>query len=274
MPRVHHLLLIAALIHVLPARCADSGRPSLDAGYRQMYNLQFDQAHQTFAQWKSAHPFDPLGPVSDAAAYLFSEFDRLHILQGEFFLRDDNFRKSGKLTPDPAARKAFDQELAVAGEQAAHALARSATDANALFAAILANGLRADYDALIEKRYLSSFNSMKTSRLTAEKLLSLDPTYYDAYLAVGVENYMLSLKPAPVRWLLRMGGGATDREEGLKQLRLTAEKGRYLGPFARLLLAVAALRDKNIPQAKQFLLDLSREFPGNRLYREELGRLK
>jgi hypothetical protein len=53
----------------------------IDAGYRQMYNLQFAEAHQSFEQWQRQHPTDPLGYVSDAAAYLFTEFDRLHILQ-------------------------------------------------------------------------------------------------------------------------------------------------------------------------------------------------
>ena len=63
----------------------------------------------------------------------------------------------------------------------------------------------------------------------------------DAYLAVGVENYMLSLKPAPVRWILHMTGAQTDKETGVRQLKLTAEGGRYLRPYARLLLAVAAV---------------------------------
>jgi hypothetical protein len=42
-----------------------------------------------------------------------------------------------------------------------------------------------------------------------------------------------------------MTGAQTDKSEGLQRLRLTADKGRYLAPFARLLLAVAALRDKD-----------------------------
>ena len=43
---------------------------------------------------------------------------------------------------------------------------------------------------------------------------------------------MLSLKPAPVRWLLRLGGAQTDKMEGIQKLQLTAEKGRYLRPYA------------------------------------------
>jgi hypothetical protein len=115
---------------------------------------------------------------------------------------------------------------------------------------------------------------MKQARQQAEQLLALRPDYYDAYLAIGVENYMLSLKPAPMRWLLQMGGAETDRSKGIAKLRLTAEKGRYLEPFARLLLAVAAARDKDYQRARELMAGLVREFPRNRLYARELARLQ
>jgi hypothetical protein len=65
--------------------------PLLERGYNEMYNLQFSEAHKTFAKYEQAHPTDPLGPVSDAAADLFSEFDRLHILQSQFFVTNSGF---------------------------------------------------------------------------------------------------------------------------------------------------------------------------------------
>lgn len=242
----------------------------LDDGYRQMYNLQFEQAHQTFAEWAQQHPADPMGPASDAAAYLFTEFDRLHILQAEFFVHDAHFYTDRKLTPDPDLKRRFqasiDQALALAGPEP--------KDANAKFATVLCHGLQSDYLALIEKRYVPSFKEMKEARGMAEKLLEAHPDYYDAWIAIGVENYMLSLKPAPLRWLLRLGGGQTDKSMGIEKLKLTAQKGRYLLPFARLLLAVAALRDRDNQQARNLLSGLAQEFPNNPLYKQELARLQ
>ena len=142
-------------------------------------------------------------------------------------------------------KSAFDAELARSDELVSKVLATSPNDANALFSRVLANGLRGDYTAMIEKRNLASLGYMKTSRVTAQQLLAVDPTCYDAFLAIGVENYLLGSTPAPVRWVLSITGSQTDKQEGIKRLRLTAEKGYYLAPFARLLLAVAALRDKD-----------------------------
>jgi len=259
----------ALLVFFCGSASAATPAVTLESGYAEMYNLQFADAHRTFHEWQRLHPQDPLGQVSDAAAYLFAEFDRLHILQSEFFTHDQHFITDNKLTPDPAVKQNF-----LAALQAGRALAaRTPGDKNAIFATILANGLESDYTALIEKRYRASFQQMKAARAMAEQLLAQDPSYCDAWIAVGVENYMLSVKPAAVRWLLRMGGGQTNRAVGIEKLKLTAEKGHYLAPFARLMLAVAALRDQDTGRARELLAGLVRDYPQNPLYRKELTRI-
>jgi hypothetical protein len=267
-----HAFIFLALL-ATPAAASAQESTLLDLGYRQMYNLEFERAHQSFAEWERSHPGDPLGSVSNAAALLYAEFDRLHILQAELFVDDNKFKKIRREKPDPALKQKFENELVRSSQLADRVLARSPKDANALFATTLRMGLRADYFALIEKRYLASLKEVKTGRAVSEKLLAISPKYYDAYLAIGVENYMLSLKPAPLRWLLRIGGAQTDKNEGIRNLRLTAERGRYLLPYARLLLAVAALRDQDRRRARELLEGLAREFPKNPLYAYELGRI-
>ncbi|HLK33709.1 MAG TPA: hypothetical protein VKT29_11505 [Terriglobales bacterium] len=263
------------LLGAPPSQAAGLSSPSLlDSGYRDMYNLQFSDAHQAFSQWELQHPQDPMGPASDAAAYLFSEFNRLHVLEFELFTDDQKFAKQSKLPPDPQVKQAFENCLASAKQLSDAALQRNPHDANAQFANILVQGLRGDYLALIEKRYLAGLNYMKRGRVMAEQLVAADPGYYDAYLAVGVENYLLSLKPAPVRWLLRIDGAETDKASGLQKLQLVAQKGHYMLPYARLLLAVAALRDNHREQARALLAGLSQEFPRNHLYAEELAQLQ
>ena len=275
MPRTveltNHIVARASVLGIVvclaSAACAQT--TLLDEGYRQMYNLQFDQAHQSFAEWQRLHPEDAMAAVSDAAAYLFTEFDRLHILELQFFLQGAHFNTDRRLTPDPRLKQKFDEAL----NHAAELSGRTPQDPDAAFAAVLIHGLRSDYLGLIEKRYSAAFKEMKAARTLAEQLLASHPGYYDAWIAVGVENYMLSVKPAPVRWLLRMGGGQTNQALGIDKLQLTGEKGHYLAPFARLLLAVAALRDHNTDRARTLLEALAREFPNNPLFTQELAGL-
>lgn len=271
MPFAIGLILLGSLAG--PVTAGLHRDPELYQGYKDMYNLAFDEAHECFRQWESSHPGDPMGPASDAAAYLFSEFDRLRILQSEFFLDNNSFFHRRTAAPDPEIQKKFEAALADTKKLADAKLQTSPDDYDALFATILRLGLHADYLALIQRRYLASLDDIKQSRTSAEHLLSICSSCYDAYLAIGVENYLLSLKPAPIRWLLRAGGAQTDKETGIRNLQLTAANGYYLKPYADLLLAVAALRDKNQAKAKRILLSLSAQFPENVLYREELNKL-
>ena len=245
----------------------------LDRGYRDLYNLDFASAHAQFATWMQQHPADPLGPASDAAAYLFGEFDRLGVIDVQLFADDSRFGSRSKLVPDPAVRTAFEQRADQANRVADAALARNAKDANALYAKTLVCGMRSDYALMIDKHDVESLSYGKQASALARQVLAIDPSLYDAHLASGVENYMLSLQFAPVRWILSWTGAGTDRAEGIRLLRITATQGHYLAPFARMMLAVADIRDGHRQQAREILTALSAEFPRNNLYIYERDRI-
>jgi hypothetical protein len=268
------LLLALAQMVWAPAGASLSPSDPLDLAYRQMYNLQFREAHATIRGYEQLHPGDPLGPTSDAAAYLFDEFDRLNVLQTELFVDDQQFTHRKRPEADPAIREAFERDLADSNREADAVLDHSPSDRNALLAKVFDSGLEADYLSLIEKRNLEALRYTKSGGILAEKLLAAAPDCYDAYLAVGVENYLLGLRPAPERWAFRLYGAEADKDRGIRTLELTAEKGHYLLPFAQLLLAVAALRDKDPNRAKELLRNLAQEFPNNPLYQKELQRIR
>jgi len=256
------------LLTFVPACQAGVSAPTeIERGFQSMYNLQFDQAHQDFAIWEQLHPDDPLGPVSQAAGYLFAEFARLNILESQLFTNDNTFAARSKLSPDPQVRAQFDGAIGRGDQLAGAVLKQHPDDSNALFAKVLALGLRSDYVAMIDKQDFAALRYMKQGRILAQQLLKQKPDEYDALLAVGVENYLTGIKPAPVRWMLSLGGIEPDKEQGIRELQQTAAHGNLLKPFAKLLLAVAALRDKNNAEGCNLLNQLAIEFPRNPLYR-------
>jgi len=267
---------LAVLAFLIPcAFAADLNVQSRDLydGWLKMYDLKFDEAHQVFGEWKQSHPADALAPASDAAAYLFSELARMGVLESELFVDDTKYQNRTKLQPDPQLKPRFDREIESTDHLADAALQAAASDTNALFAKSLTYGLRADLAALVEKQDLAALKYTKLGRPFSDRLKAADPKAYDAYLGGGVENYLLSLKPAPLRALLWVTGSQVDREKGLENLRMTAQYGHYLEPFAKLLLAVAALRDNNRALARELLSGLHNRFPNNPLYLRELNRL-
>ncbi len=245
----------------------------LEQGFKFLYNLDFDHAHSVFLSQEKDHPEDPVAPACDAAGLLFSEFHRLGILESQFFADDHSFLNRRKLEPDPAVRDGFNQAVGRAESKARSRLAKNPKDKDALFAMTLSSGLQGDYAALIDNRNLQSLHFAKQATGWAEQLLAVDPTCSDAHVATGFSKYIIGSMSAPVRWLVRMGGISGDKQVGISELKITAANGHYLAPFARILLAIAYVREKDNPHARQLLADLRDQFPANPLFAYEIAHL-
>lgn len=268
------LLLCGGVMLGPKAAPAEPAPISLEFGYRRMYSLDFGGAQRVFAAWESERPEDPLGAVSEAASLLFSELNRLGILEAQFYVKDSSFLRRQGLHPDPSLRARFDAALAEAEARAENRIARDPHDADALFSLALVSGLQADYASLIENRNVAALSPTRRATRWAQELLAVDPSYYDAYLATGLSKYIIGSLFPPVRWLLRVGGYSGDKAQGLRELELVAERGRYLGPFARLLLAIAYLRQDDARRAREMLEQLRMEFPENPLFAREIARIE
>jgi hypothetical protein len=269
--RAFHAVMLVVLV-ALPAAAAE-GPASLEHGYRLMYGLNFASAEHEFIEWQREHPDDPLGPMSKAANLLFRELNRSGILQAQFFVDDGSFTSRKPIAPDPGLRARFEAIAADAEAVARTRLASDPYDRDALFALAMVFGLRADYAALIDGRNVASLSYTRQAARLARTLLDVAPDYADAYLATGIAEYIVGSLIAPVRWILRIAGYAGDKARGMQQLRLTAERGRFLGPFARILLAIAYLRERRADQARELLIGLDRDFPSNPLFAREIRRL-
>ena len=57
------------------------------------------------------------------------------------------------------------------------------------------------------------------------------------------------------------GGFSGDKRQGMAELQLVAERGHYLAPYARILLAIAYICEKNFTASRRLLIRLRDEFP-------------
>ena len=149
-------------------------------------------------------------------------------------------------------------------------LATDANDVNALFALCMEQGVLTDYKALVEKKGLRSLGNAKASNRYAVRLLDIEPDFYDAYLTTGVNEYLLGSLPFFVKWFVRMDKVKGSKKQAFKNLELVAQRGRYLGPFAKILLSIMCLREKQPQRCHRLLQELSADYPENPLMRSEL----
>jgi hypothetical protein len=246
--------------------------PELAAAFHLLYAQQFSQARESFASWESRHPQEPFGEVAVAASYLFEELYRQNVLTSDFFLNEERFLHGIEGKPDAARMSDFRAALARTRTLSRELMKKNPKDPEALFGLTLAAGMESDANAILEKKQLDGLKRMKEANEYAKQLLALHPDTNDAYVALGAANYIIgSLNPG-YRFALWFGGIHGDKKLGMQQLGKTAESGRYLQPFAKILLALAARREKQNALAQKLLLQLSQEFPSSPLFAAEYAK--
>jgi predicted Zn-dependent protease len=246
---------------------------NLNSAMNRLYNTDYPGALKILEDWERGHPADPVGHALEAADYMFSEFSRLKILESEFFEDDRKIISKKKLTYDPAVRDKFYRQITDARKIAADELAKNPDNVNALFALTISGGLLTDYTSLVEKKNIASLSYAKETQADAVRLLRIDPNYGDAYLTTGFSEYLVGSLPFFVRWFTHFDATEGNKQVAIEKLQRVAKTGQYLGPFAKLLLAIIYLREDQPEQSQTLLAELSRDYPENQLLKTELTKV-
>jgi hypothetical protein len=267
------IIAVLGVLAVIAIPVAAQVQPQLDAGFNNLYKLKFDEARTEFSAYELTHPDDPVGEAAQAASYLFEEFNAQGVLTSEFFLNDKKFLGGVDHPADPQRRAAFLASVVRSRAMAAQRLKTDPRDVDGLFAVTLLDGMESDFDAIIEKKQLESVHKIKDSEADAARLLAVKPDALDAYVALGAANYIIGSLPGYKRAFLWFGGVHGDRVRGMAQLAQAAEHGGYLQAFAKVMLALASLREHQPERARILFAELHRDFPENPVFTRELARL-
>jgi hypothetical protein len=281
---LRHAYLLALLLLLTPiagfAReaAADAPSPSfttvpeLSAGFDLLYEQKFAEAREGFASWAARNPEQPFGEVAVAASYLFEELSRQGVLTSDFFLNEKKFLRGIDGSPDAERMRHFRDAVARARELAAERQKTNPQDAEALLALTLSAGMEADEESILLKKHLDGVKRMKKANGYAKELLAQYPDATDAYIAQGIANYIIGSQSGGTRFALWFGGIHGDKKLGMEQVAKTAENGRYLRPFAKIILALAARREKQDALAQRLFRELSEQYPDNALYAAEYAK--
>jgi hypothetical protein len=246
--------------------------PELKAGFDLLYEQRFAEARETFADWESRNPEEPFGEAAVAASYLFEELYRQNVLTSDFFLNEKKFLDGIDGAPDPERMKHFREALAQTRQLARDRQKSNPNDGEALFALTLAAGMESDALSILERKHLEGLKRMKEANKYAKQFLAQHPDVTDAYIAPGIANYVIGSQSAGSRFALWLGGIHGDKKLGMEQTAKTAESGRYLRPFAKIILALAARRENQSELALRLLRELKEQYPDNVLFAKEYAK--
>ena len=273
-------LLLAAVIGCCPARAEDipadspglSDVPELSEGFRLLYTQHFGEARATFHTWANAHPGEPFPQAAIAASYLFEELYRQGVLTSDFFLNEKRFLHGIDGKPNAERMKDFRGALTNARALARARLAKHSKDPEALFALTICAGMESNAYSILEKKHLDALKMIKEANKYAKELLAQRPEALDANVALGCANYIIGSLSAGTRFMLWFGDIHGDKKLGMEQMQQAAARGRYLKPFAKILLALAARREKKNELAQKLLRELTEEFPSSTLFASEYAK--
>lgn len=244
----------------------------LSAGFDLLYEQKFAEAREVFASWESRNPMQPFGAVAVAASYLFEELYNQGVLTSDFFLDEKKFLHGIDGKPDSERMSHFREALAQAQQLARDRQKASPNDGEALFALTLSAGMESDSLSILEKKHLESLKRLKEANKYAKQLLAQHPDAADAYIAPGIANYVVGSLNSGSRLALWFGGIRGDKKLGMEQVAKTAENGRYLQPFAKIILALAARREHQTGVAQGLLHELKEKYPDSELFASEYAK--
>jgi len=249
---------------------ADTSPQLLDTGFKKLYELNFDGARADFLEYQKIRPDDPMGKAAEAASYLYEQFDTKGILSSEFFLNDQRFLGGVEGSPAQNRNERFETAVHASRDMAKKRVKANSHDVQGLLVLTIADGMESNYNAFIQKKQMAALSFMKQGEAEANAVLSIDPSQQDAYVALGMANYVIGSLPSYKRAFLFFGGVHGDKTKGMDLMSTAAEHGRYLSPFAKIMLALAYEREHQPEKARALLTELSVQFPSNRIFAHEL----
>ncbi len=133
--------------------------------------------------------------------------------------------------------------------------------------------MESDAESILQKKHMNGLKRMKEANKYAACLLTNYSDATDAYIALGIANYIIGSQSAGALFALWFDGVHGDKKLGMEQVIKTARNGRYLRPFAKIILALAACREKQSPLAQTLLRELCDQYPDSELFASEYAKV-
>ena len=136
-------------------------------------------------------------------------------------------------------------------------------DGQAHFAVTIAKIVRIRW-AIAQKSYFTVFHETAAIWDHVEKVKAKDPQNFDIYFPMGLVHYHLDHLPAAARFFSSLFITSADREKGLQELRLAAQKGDLLKEIAQAeLVSVYTNFEAQPAKALPTARELHEKFPRN-----------
>jgi tetratricopeptide (TPR) repeat protein len=246
-------------------------------GNESMYNLDYDTATAKFEEIRARMPQHPAGDLYLATALWIRQLGKSRRLQTGLYSSGSSFYSGAGAAKeenegdavDPAFDRAFRERMAQVKMKAMAMVVKNKNDADALYFLGAYYGVMAGYEATTARKFFSAMRNGSRCADAHEKVLKLKPDYYDAYLSVGVYDYILGSLPFTYKALTAMAGFRGNKKRGITRLQTITEREAATADDARVLLVAIFRNEKRNDDALAVLEQLNTKYPKNYLLKLE-----
>lgn len=236
-------------------------------------NLEYEPAKLGLEAWLKEHPEALCAWNYLAIATLYEEMFRQGVLESKVYGEGGEVFKPSKVPVTPEFQKELFAVLDKAQTLADERLKKDPKDEEAMYWAGVTHGTRATYHFTLRKEYTPALREATAAYKQHKQLLKLDPGYVDAYLIVGVNNYVVGSLPWYLKMMASLTGRHGNRAEGLRQIERVTREGHYAREDAQLVLAVLYQREKMFAEALPLYQHMATAYSRNYLLAQEVGTL-
>ncbi len=246
-------------------------------GHEALYNLDSTTAALKFEEIRRVAPHHPAGDLYLATMLWLGHLNKTRRLQsglygsGSSFYADADKAKEGSEgdAVDAEVDRAFREKMAQAKTKALALVARNKNDADALYYLGAYYGVMAGYEASVARKFFSAMRNGSRCVDAHEKVLKLKPEYYDAYLSIGVYDYIAGSLPFGYKLMASMVGVRGNKKRGIGRMQTIIENNAPTADDARILLVAIFRNEKRYDDALALLDQLSSKYPRSYLIKLE-----
>lgn len=247
------------------------------AGTEAVYNLDYATARAKFEEIRRLLPSHPVGDLNLATLLWLEYLNKNRRLQTGLYKKDSSFyagaekarEESEGDTVDPAFDRAFRDRMAQAKTKALALANRNRNDADAIYFLGAYYGVMAGYEASTARKFFAAMRNGSRSVDAHEKVVKLRPDYYDAYLSIGLYDYIVGSLPFAYKALAAVAGVRGNKQRGIERLVKLIESNSASSDDARVLLMAVYQNEGRFEDALAILKSLNSKYPASYLLKLE-----
>jgi len=237
-------------------------------GFDAVYSLDYKTARDRFLQMTRLAPDHPAGYVYLAnnlwleTLYQGRRLTTSVYTGGSFYVQEKEDQDKFDQKRDREFNDLIRQALAATKAR----LLKNPKDVEALYYNASALGIRAAYATSVKRSFTRSIGDANDSIKIQRQVIKLDPEYVDAYLSIGLYEYVIDSLPFGWRLLARFAGLKGSKTKGIEHLELTAKSGKYAADDARVVLLGLYSKENQLDRALETISYLVNKYPRNYLF--------